>query len=107
MDGPDVASLITGAEPAVHQRLRARPAAVQDRLDADRRSWTRVGYRVTTLGSKGVEIVAADGSRLAVGALPEKSKIDPTGVGDAFRAGFLAGRALRARRWSAPRSSDR
>ena len=52
-----------------------------------------VGYRVTTLGSKGVEIVAADGSRLAVGALPEKSKTDPTGVGDAFRAGFLAGQA--------------
>jgi len=52
-----------------------------------------VGYRVTTLGSKGVEIVASDGSRLAVPALPEKSKTDPTGVGDAFRAGFLAGRA--------------
>jgi len=52
-----------------------------------------VGYRVTTLGSKGVEIVASDGSRLTVGALPEKSKTDPTGVGDAFRAGFLAGRA--------------
>jgi adenosine kinase len=48
---------------------------------------------VTTLGSKGVEIVASDGSRLTVGALPEKSKTDPTGVGDAFRAGFLAGRA--------------
>ena len=43
---------------------------------------------MTTLGSKGVEIVAADGSRLAVGALPEKSKVDPTGVGDAFRAGL-------------------
>ena len=25
-------------------------------------------------------------------ALPEKSKVDPTGVGDAFRAGFLAGK---------------
>ena len=50
-----------------------------------------IGYRVTTLGSKGVEIVAADGSKLTVAALPEKSKTDPTGVGDAFRAGFLAG----------------
>jgi adenosine kinase len=28
-----------------------------------------------------------------VAALPERSKTDPTGVGDAFRAGFLAGRA--------------
>ena len=54
-----------------------------------------VGYRVTTLGSKGVEIVAADGSTAdRAGALPETSKTDPTGVGDAFRAGFLAGRAV-------------
>ena len=33
MDGPDVISLITGAERAAHQRLRAEPAAVQDRLE--------------------------------------------------------------------------
>ena len=26
-------------------------------------------------------------------ALPEKAKVDPTGVGDGFRAGFLAGRS--------------
>ena len=51
----------------------------------------RVGHRVTTLGARGVEIVAADGSVLEVKALPEVHKVDPTGVGDAFRAGFLAG----------------
>ncbi len=27
-------------------------------------------------------------------ALPETAKVDPTGVGDGFRAGFLAGRAV-------------
>jgi adenosine kinase len=26
-----------------------------------------------------------------VGVVPETAKVDPTGVGDAFRAGFLAG----------------
>ncbi len=52
---------------------------------------SRVGLRITTLGEKGVEIVAEDGSVLHVGAVPETSKADPTGVGDGFRAGFLAG----------------
>ncbi|MET3806492.1 adenosine kinase [Nakamurella sp. UYEF19] len=51
----------------------------------------RVGHRVTTLGSKGVEIVAADGSHLHIPVVPELAKIDPTGVGDAFRSGFVAG----------------
>lgn len=51
----------------------------------------RVGHRITTLGAAGVEIVAKDGSTLVVKALPEVHKVDPTGVGDAFRAGFLAG----------------
>jgi adenosine kinase len=51
----------------------------------------RVGIRITTLGEKGVEIVGADGFALQVGAVPETAKVDPTGVGDGFRAGFLAG----------------
>lgn len=51
----------------------------------------RVGIRVTTLGEKGVEIIGRDGLEVRVGALPELSKADPTGVGDGFRAGFLAG----------------
>lgn len=48
-----------------------------------------VGVRVTTLGKDGVEIVDADGNRIHVGVVPETAKVDPTGVGDAFRAGFL------------------
>ena len=51
---------------------------------------SRVGMRVTTLGEKGVEIVAADQERMQVAAVPETAKADPTGVGDGFRAGFLA-----------------
>lgn len=50
-----------------------------------------VGVRVTTLGEKGVEIVGPDGLRLQIAAVPELTKADPTGVGDGFRAGFLAG----------------
>jgi adenosine kinase len=50
-----------------------------------------VGMRITTLGEKGVEIVSSDGTALHVPAMPERAKADPTGVGDGFRAGFLAG----------------
>jgi adenosine kinase len=53
----------------------------------------QVGMRITTLGEKGVEIVDRKGPVVHVGAVPELSKTDPTGVGDAFRAGFLAGLA--------------
>ncbi|GAA4658230.1 MULTISPECIES: carbohydrate kinase family protein [Amycolatopsis] len=49
-----------------------------------------VGLRVTTLGEKGVEIVSPT-ETLHIDAVPELTKADPTGVGDGFRAGFLAG----------------
>lgn len=53
----------------------------------------QVGLRVTTLGAKGVDLVSADGTNIHVDVVPETAQIDPTGVGDAFRAGFLTGLA--------------
>ena len=53
----------------------------------------QVDLRVTTFGADGVDIVDRDGSKIHVGVVPEISKVDPTGVGDAFRAGFLTGRS--------------
>jgi adenosine kinase len=52
----------------------------------------RVDVRVTTLGSRGVEIVGRDLERVYVPVAKEKAKLDPTGVGDAFRGGFLTAR---------------
>ncbi|KIU13720.1 carbohydrate kinase family protein [Mycolicibacterium llatzerense] len=53
---------------------------------------SQIQLRVTTLGEKGVDIVGRDGSFIHVDVVPENEKVDPTGIGDAFRAGFLTGR---------------
>lgn len=52
---------------------------------------SRVGAWVTTLGENGVRIETADQPAVTVAAVPERGKVDPTGVGDGFRAGFLSG----------------
>jgi adenosine kinase len=51
----------------------------------------RVGTQVTTLGADGVRIVARDAETIEVKAAPGVTAVEPTGVGDGFRAGFLAG----------------
>lgn len=53
----------------------------------------QIGLRVTTLGPKGVDLVSSDGEFVHVGVVPELHQADPTGIGDAFRAGFLTGRS--------------
>ena len=53
----------------------------------------RVGVRVTTLGSRGVEITGRGVDLLHVPIAKEHAKLDPTGVGDGFRAGFLTARS--------------
>jgi adenosine kinase len=54
---------------------------------------SQVGLRVTTLGPKGVDLVSSTGDVVHVGIVPETHQADPTGIGDAFRAGFLTGRS--------------
>jgi adenosine kinase len=57
----------------------------------------RVGTWVTTHGAAGVRISAEGREVLAVPAVETAGVVDPTGVGDAFRAGFFAGMA-----WGVP-----
>jgi adenosine kinase len=54
---------------------------------------SQIQLRVTTLGEKGVDLVGRDGTFVHVDVVPETHKEDPTGIGDAFRAGFLTGRS--------------
>lgn len=51
----------------------------------------RVGTVVTTLGAKGAMVQRRGEPPIMVPVPAERAKVDPTGVGDAFRAGYLAG----------------
>jgi adenosine kinase len=50
----------------------------------------RVGTQVTTLGAAGVRITRKGAPSLELHAAKDVVALEPTGVGDAFRAGFLA-----------------
>ena len=51
---------------------------------------SRVGTSVVTLGAAGVRVERKGEEPIVVPAVPEIEKVEPTGVGDAFRAGFMA-----------------
>ncbi|GAC69508.1 carbohydrate kinase family protein [Gordonia soli] len=88
LDGEQTRSLIEGADYLFTNEyewgLLKQKTGLSDAQVAE-----LVGTRVTTLGKDGVEIVGKDGDRLRVDVVPETEKVDPTGVGDGFRAGFL------------------
>ncbi|GAA2725111.1 MULTISPECIES: carbohydrate kinase family protein [Streptomyces] len=90
MDGDDIRVLVDGATYLFTNEY-------EKALIESKTGWTseeileRVGTRVTTLGSRGVRIERRGEPVIEVGVPQEEAKVDPTGVGDAFRAGFLAG----------------
>jgi adenosine kinase len=54
---------------------------------------SRVGIQVTTLGKDGVRILREGQEPIELPAAKDVVAVEPTGVGDAFRAGFLAATA--------------
>jgi adenosine kinase len=52
---------------------------------------TRVGIRVTTLGADGARVDQDGQAPVLVGPVKDVHPSEPTGTGDAFRSGFLAG----------------
>lgn len=54
---------------------------------------SRVDILVVTLGERGAAIYA-DGRKVTVPVVPPVQILDPTGVGDAFRGGFVCGERL-------------
>ncbi|MFB9467775.1 carbohydrate kinase family protein [Streptomyces cinereospinus] len=66
-------------------------------LLCERTGWTepqvldRVGTWVTTRGADGVTVATRGEAVLTLPAVPSEKAVDPTGVGDGFRAGYLGG----------------
>lgn len=90
MSGEQALDLISGADllftNAYEKELLETKSGLSEAQIAQ-----RIGVRVTTLGAKGVEIVGPE-VQIHVPGARERARVDPTGVGDAFRAGFLAAR---------------
>jgi adenosine kinase len=90
MEGPQIRELIDGA---AYLFLNEYESA----LIAQKSGWSdaeimaRVETRVTTHGSRGSVVERRGHEPIRVACPPEEAKADPTGVGDAFRSGFLAG----------------
>jgi adenosine kinase len=90
MDGPDICRLIEGAAYLFTNSYEAA-------LTEQKTGWDgaeilgRVGVRVTTLGAEGALVERKGEEPIRIPTPREQRKADPTGVGDAFRAGFLAG----------------
>jgi adenosine kinase len=90
MDGTDIRLLIDGAAYLFSNEYEK--ALIESKTGwSDEEVLRRVGVRVTTLGAKGARLDRAGEAPIHVACPPEESKTDPTGVGDAFRAGFVAG----------------
>jgi adenosine kinase len=89
-DGPLIRDLVEGAgylfandyeSALIEQKTGWSSAEVLD----------RVGIRVVTHGADGVVIEGRQIETVTVPVVPAQQLADPTGVGDGFRAGFLAG----------------
>ena len=92
LDGHGIIQLIDGAAYLFSNEYEAT-------LIEQKTGWSsddvlkRVGTRVTTLGKNGSRIEVAGEQPIVVPCAQELRKLDPTGVGDAFRAGYLVGLA--------------
>jgi adenosine kinase len=87
-DGEMIRDLIDGATILLSNEYEAA-------LMEQKTGWTaeeilkRVGCRVVTLGAAGVRVERVDTETVVVPAVPGVTAVEPTGVGDAFRSGFL------------------
>lgn len=92
MSGPEIKRLISGAAYLFMNEYELA-LAIQKTGWSDAEILNEVAVRIVTLGSKGAKIERNDAEPVVVGIARERAKLDPTGVGDSFRSGFIAGLA--------------
>ena len=90
MEGPEIRQLIEGAAYLFTNEYES--ALIEHKTGwSSAQVLERVDVRVTTLGDKGARVDSTGSESVLVSCPDEERRADPTGVGDAFRAGFLAG----------------
>ena len=92
MGGEDIKQLVDGATYLFTNEYE-RALLEQKTGWSDTEVLKRVRTRITTYGADGVRIESQDGATLEVPVVPAREIIDPTGVGDGFRSGFLCATA--------------
>jgi adenosine kinase len=92
LDGDEIKRLIEGAAYLFLNEYEFA-LACQKTGWSDEEILDRVGVRVVTLGSHGAIVEEKGKPAIKIGVPQEKSRMDPTGVGDSFRSGFIAGLA--------------
>jgi adenosine kinase len=88
-DGPAIRQLVDGAWILFSNDYEAALITQKTGWSAEE-VLSRVGVRVTTHGADGTIIQEKGGEPIRVPVVPARNVADPTGVGDGFRAGFLA-----------------
>ncbi|SFP35138.1 adenosine kinase [Geodermatophilus dictyosporus] len=91
-DGEMIRDLVDGAELLFTNEYESA-LLLQKTGWTDEEVLARVGTWVTTRAAQGVRVRQAGTDTIEVIAVPETKPVEPTGGGDAFRAGFIAGRA--------------
>jgi len=93
LDAGEIAELVDGASLLFSNEYES--ALIERRTGWSRADvLSRVDTRVTTLGAAGARVERKGAEPVEVEVVPVERVADPTGVGDAFRAGYLAGQSL-------------
>lgn len=92
MEGDDIRPLVEGATYLFTNEYES--ALIHQKTGWDAADIAAiVETRITTLGADGARIERRGEAPVQIQVPPEERRADPTGVGDAFRAGFLSGQA--------------
>ena len=92
MSGKEIEQLVKGAKYLFLNEYELA-LALQKTGWSDQQLFDQVQVRVVTLGSNGARVEEHGKATINVSVPKERSKKDPTGVGDNFRSGFIAGLA--------------